>query len=175
MLIYLRLLLENDDIRDRLSRRYKFIMVDEYQDTNKLQGDITYFLTEKNRNIMVVGDDAQSIYGFRGASHENIMGFPKRFPECKIIKLEENYRSSQSILDVANAVLENMKNKYAKCLVSAKKMIGEKPRLLYFSDAYDEADWIADRIKEQRDEGLSFGHQWRPFRQFTLSLLLRHN
>ncbi len=173
MLIYLRLLLENDDIRERLSRRYKFIMVDEYQDTNKLQGDITFLLTEKNRNIMVVGDDAQSIYGFRGATHENIMSFPKRFPECKIIKLEENYRSTQSILDVANAVLENMKNKYSKCLVSAKKLIGDKPHILYFKDAYDEAEWIADRIKEQRDEGIPFGHQCVLFRSSYLSIPLQ--
>jgi DNA helicase-2/ATP-dependent DNA helicase PcrA len=173
MLIYLRLLLENDDIRDRLSRRYKFIMVDEYQDTNKLQGDITFLLTEKNRNIMVVGDDAQSIYGFRGATHENIMAFPKMFPECKIIKLEENYRSTQSILDVANAVLENMKNKYSKCLVSAKKLIGDKPHILFFRDAYDEADWIADRIKEQRDEGVLFGRQCVLFRSSYLSIPLQ--
>jgi DNA helicase-2/ATP-dependent DNA helicase PcrA len=173
MLIYLRLLLENDDIRDRLSRRYTFIMVDEYQDTNKLQGDITFLLAEKNRNIMVVGDDAQSIYGFRGATHENIMSFPKRFPECKIIKLEENYRSTQSILDVANAVLENMKNKYSKCLVSAKKLIGDKPHILYFRDAYDEADWIADRIKEQRDEEILFGHQCVLFRSSYLSIPLQ--
>ena len=65
---------------------------------------------------MVVGDDAQSIYGFRGASHKNIMEFPKKFEECKIIKLEENYRSAQSVLDVANSVMENMNNKYSKCL-----------------------------------------------------------
>ena len=173
LLIYLRLLLENEEIKDRLSRRYKFIMVDEYQDTNKLQGDITYLLVEKNRNIMIVGDDAQSIYGFRGATHENIMEFPKRFPECKIIKLEENYRSTQSILDVANAVLENMKNKYSKCLVSAKKLIGEKPEVLFFKDAYNEADWIAGKIKEQRDEGISFGHQCVLFRSSYLSIPLQ--
>jgi len=173
LLIYLRLLLENEEIKDRLSRRYKFIMVDEYQDTNKLQGDITYLLAEKNRDIMIVGDDAQSIYGFRGATHENIMEFPKRFPECKIIKLEENYRSTQSILDVANAVLENMKNKYSKCLVSAKKLIGEKPEVLFFKDAYNEADWIAGKIKEQRDEGIPFGHQCVLFRSSYLSIPLQ--
>ena len=173
MLIYLRLLLDNEDIRDRLSLRYKFIMVDEYQDTNKLQGDITFLLSGKNRNIMAVGDDAQSIYGFRGATHENIMAFPKSFSECKIIKLEENYRSTQSILDVANAVLENMKNKYSKCLVSAKKLIGEKPKILFFRDAYEEADWIADRIKEQRDEGITFGHQCVLFRSSYLSIPLQ--
>lgn len=173
LLVYLKLLLENEDIRDRLSGRYKYIMVDEYQDTNKLQGDITYAIAEKHRNIMVVGDDAQSIYGFRGATHENIMKFPERFPECKIIKLEENYRSSQSILDIANAILENMKNKYSKCLVSAKKIIGEKPQLLFFKDAYEEAEWIAERIKELRDEGIVFGHQCVLFRSSYLSIPLQ--
>jgi len=173
LLVYLRLLLENEEIRERLSRRYKFIMVDEYQDTNKLQGDITFSLAERHRNIMVVGDDAQSIYGFRGASHENIMEFPERFPECKIIKLEENYRSTQSILDVANAVMENMKNKYSKCLVSARKQIGEKPQILFFKDAYEEAEEIAGMIKELRDEGTPFGHQCVLFRSSYLSIPLQ--
>jgi DNA helicase-2/ATP-dependent DNA helicase PcrA len=170
LLVYLRILLENADIRDRLSRRYKYVMVDEYQDTNVIQGDIAYLLSDKNRNIMVVGDDAQSIYGFRGASHENIMEFPRRFPECTVIKLEENYRSTQSILDVANAVLENMKNKYSKCLVSAKKQSGQKPELLFFKDAYEEAEWVADLIKQQLDEGIPLGHQCVLFRSLYLSI-----
>lgn len=170
LLVYMRLLLENDEIRDRLSGKYKYIMVDEYQDTNTLQGDITYFLSGRHRNVMVVGDDAQSIYGFRGASHENIMEFPKRFPECTIIKLEENYRSTQSVLDVANAVLENMKNKYSKCLVSAKKEIGEKPNLLFFKDAHEEAEWVAGRIKRQMDEGIPLGRQSVLFRSQYLSI-----
>ncbi len=173
LLVYLRLLLENEEIRDRLSRKFKYIMVDEYQDTNKLQGDIAYFLGERHRNIMAVGDDAQSIYGFRGASHENIMEFPGRFPECTIIKLEENYRSSQSILDVANAVLENMKNKYSKCLVSAKKQTGERPSLLFFKDAHEEAEWVAERIKVQRDEGVPLGQQCVLFRSQYLSIPLQ--
>lgn len=173
LLVYLRLLLENGEIRDRLSRKYKYIMVDEYQDTNTLQGDITYLLSERHRNVMVVGDDAQSIYGFRGASHENIMEFPKKFPECTIIKLEENYRSTQSILDVANAVLENMKNKYSKCLVSEKKQIGEKPHLLFFKDAHEEAEWIADAIKRQMDEGIPLVRQSVLFRSQYLSIPLQ--
>jgi DNA helicase-2/ATP-dependent DNA helicase PcrA len=90
LLVFLRLLLDNAEVRERLSRKYRYIMVDEYQDTNRLQGDIAFLLAEHHRNIMVVGDDAQSIYGFRGSSHENIMQFPKRFPECTVIKLEEN-------------------------------------------------------------------------------------
>jgi DNA helicase-2/ATP-dependent DNA helicase PcrA len=173
LLVYLRLLLENEEIRDRLSRKFRYVMVDEYQDTNRLQGDIAYFLAERHRNIMAVGDDAQSIYGFRGASHENIMEFPRRFPECTIIKLEENYRSSQSILDVANAVLENMKNKYSKCLVSAKKQTGERPSLLFFKDAHEEAEWVAERIKVQRDEGIPLGQQCVLFRSQYLSIPLQ--
>ncbi len=173
LLVYLKLLIENEEVRARLSSRYRYIMVDEYQDTNKLQGDITYALSERHRNIMVVGDDAQSIYGFRGATHENIMRFPEIFPECKIIKLEENYRSTQSILDVANAVLENMKNKYSKCLVSAKKIIGEKPKLLFFKDAYEEAEWIAEKIKQNSDEGIAFSQQCVLFRSSYLSIPLQ--
>jgi DNA helicase-2/ATP-dependent DNA helicase PcrA len=173
LLVFLRLMLENGEIRERLSRKYRYIMVDEYQDTNRLQGDITYFLAEGHGNIMIVGDDAQSIYGFRGASHENIMEFPKRFPECTIIKLEENYRSTQSILDVANAALENMKNKYSKCLVSAKKQTGEKPSLFFFRDAHEEAEWVADRIKAQRDEGIPLSHQAVLFRSQYLSIPLQ--
>lgn len=173
LLVYLRLLLENDDIRNRLSQKYQYIMVDEYQDTNKLQGDITYLLAERYRNVMVVGDDAQSIYGFRGASHENIMAFPKKFPECKIIKLEENYRSTQSILDVANSVLENMVNKYSKCLVSANKRIGNKPLLQYFKDSSEEAEWVAGKIKELHDEGILFNHQAVLYRSSYISIPLQ--
>lgn len=173
LLVYMRILLDNEEIRDRLSGKYKYIMVDEYQDTNTLQGDIAYLLSEKHRNVMVVGDDAQSIYGFRGASHKNIMEFPKKFPECTIIKLEENYRSTQSVLDVANAVLENMKNKYSKCLVSAKKQTGDKPKLLFFKDAHEEAEWVADRIKRQMDEGIPLAHQSVLFRSQYLSIPLQ--
>ena len=173
LLVFLRILLENQDVRDKLARKYKYIMVDEYQDTNTIQGDITYLLSEQNRNIMAVGDDAQSIYGFRGASHENIMEFPKRFPECTTVKLEANYRSTQAILDIANAVLENMKNKYSKCLSAAKKQVGQKPRFLFFKDIYDEAEWVADTIKKQLDEGVPLSHQCVLFRSLYLSIPLQ--
>ncbi len=173
LLIFLKILLENDDIRERLARRYRYIMVDEYQDTNRLQGDIAYLLAKKHGNIMVVGDDAQSIYGFRGASHENIMEFPNRFPGCTVIKLEENYRSSQAILDVANAVLENMKHKYSKCLIAAKKQEGERPKLLFFRDAYEEAEWVADGIKEGLDGGVPLSHHCVLFRSLYLSIPLQ--
>ncbi len=83
-----------------------------------MQETLPIILREHHRNVLVVGDDAQSIYGFRGSSHKNIMRFPERFPGCKIIKLEDNYRSTQAILDVGNALLGNMRNKYEKCLRS---------------------------------------------------------
>ncbi|MEJ2696898.1 MAG: ATP-dependent helicase [Candidatus Sulfobium sp.] len=173
LLVFLRILLDNSELRERLSRKYRYIMVDEYQDTNKLQGDIAFLLAEKHRNIMAVGDDAQSIYGFRGASHENIMKFPERFPECTIVKLEENYRSSQTVLDVANAVLENMKNKYSKCLTSAKKETGRRPQLLFFRDPYEEAEWVAEMVKRQLDEGVPLSHQCILFRSMYLSIQLQ--
>ncbi|MBI5207772.1 MAG: ATP-dependent helicase, partial [Candidatus Firestonebacteria bacterium] len=152
---------------------YKYIMVDEYQDTNKLQGDITYLLGEIHRNVMIVGDDAQSIYGFRGGSHDNIMQFPKKFPECKIIKLEENYRSTQSILDLSNAVLKNMINKYSKCLFSARKKTGDRPIVQIFENAYDEAEWIAIKIRDFRNSGIDLNSQGVLFRTPYVSIPLQ--
>ena len=173
LLVYCKLLLEKEEIRSRICRRYRYIMVDEYQDTNALQGRITYLLAREHGNVMVVGDDAQSIYGFRGASHENIMRFPHDFPGCKVIKLEENYRSTQSILDLSNSVLGNMKNKYSKCLFSARELSGERPRLLFFKDSYGEARWIAGRIKQLRDEGLALNEQAILFRSAYISIPLQ--
>jgi DNA helicase-2/ATP-dependent DNA helicase PcrA len=100
-----RLLEEHANIRRALSDRYKYIMVDEYQDTNRMQAEIVKLLAERHKNIMVVGDDSQSIYSFRGATIRNILDFPEEFPECKIIKLEENYRSTQPILNLTNEIL----------------------------------------------------------------------
>lgn len=106
LLVYLRNLLRDvDHVRLALSDRYKYIMVDEYQDTNHLQAEIVRLLAQKHGNIMVVGDDAQSIYSFRGATIRNILDFPEQFPGCRIIKLEENYRSTQPILDLTNEIL----------------------------------------------------------------------
>jgi len=174
LLIYLRDLLEkNEDIRNLLSEKYKYIMVDEYQDTNKLQADITFFLAKNHRNIMIVGDDAQSIYGFRGASHENIMDFPNKFAGCKIIKLETNYRSQQPILDVANAVLNNMRKKFSKELRSAKEKHGNKPDLLFFTNINTESQWIAEKVKDLELEGIDFKDQAVLFRYAYISIPLQ--
>lgn len=155
MLIYLKVMLENEQLHSAIASRYSHIMVDEFQDTNRLQADIASLLASPTGNIMVVGDDAQSIYGFRGAVHKNIIGFPERFPNCKVIRLERNYRSTQSILNCANALLETMKEKYQKCLTAANDDFGQRPSLLFFKNPYDEAEWIAQSIKEALDEGLN--------------------
>lgn len=99
------LLHQNEPVRAEISNRYKYIMIDEYQDTNKLQAGMAVLLAYKHKNIMVVGDDSQAIYAFRGATIRNILDFPEDFPGCNIVKLEENFRSTQAILNVANEIL----------------------------------------------------------------------
>lgn len=111
LLVYLRKLLrDHDGVRHAINDRYKYVMVDEYQDTNKIQSEIVGLLAGKQRNVMVVGDDSQSIYSFRGATIRNILGFPETFPGCKVVTLEENYRSTQPILDLTNEILRRARD-----------------------------------------------------------------
>lgn len=173
MLIYLKKLLENEDIRKHIAGKYKYMMVDEYQDTNRLQGDISYLLAKGHNNIMIVGDDAQSIYGFRGADHRNIMEFPERFPGCVVIKLEENYRSTQPILDAANSVLSEMASKYAKKLISNVKHKGARPEMWFFNNAYEEAMWIARKMNELKNAGIPIDKQCVLFRSSYISIALQ--
>lgn len=154
LLTYLKLALDNEEVRKKISSTYRYVMVDEFQDTNGVQGDIVELLAKEHGNVMAVGDDAQSIYGFRGANHLNILDFPKRFPGCRVIKLEENYRSTQPILDVGNAVLNNMQHKFEKRLVSAMGLRGVKPALRHFDDIYEEAAWVAQKVQGLRVAGV---------------------
>ncbi len=111
LLLYLRKLLgEVGNVRTAVSDRYRHIMVDEYQDTNRIQADIVKLLASRHGNIMVVGDDAQAIYSFRGATVRNILDFPEEFPGCRVIKLEENYRSTQPILNLTNEILRRARD-----------------------------------------------------------------
>jgi DNA helicase-2/ATP-dependent DNA helicase PcrA len=111
LLVYLqKLLTEQESVRAILSDRYKYIMVDEYQDTNRMQAAIVRLLSYRHSNIMVVGDDAQSIYSFRGATVRNILDFPEEHPGCKIVKLEENFRSTQPILNLTNEILRRARD-----------------------------------------------------------------
>ena len=107
LLNLVKLLEEHEAVRNDISGRYKYVMVDEYQDTNRIQARIVKLLASSHQNVMVVGDDSQSIYAFRGATIRNILEFPEEYPDCKVVKLEENYRSTQAILNVANQILKH--------------------------------------------------------------------
>jgi DNA helicase-2/ATP-dependent DNA helicase PcrA len=154
LLVRLKEALESsDEMREQLSDQYRYIMVDEYQDTNKLQAQIVKLLTSRHDNVAVVGDEFQSIYSFRGASHKNMLEFPKLFPSAQIIKLEENYRSTQPILDVANSIMEDVKESFKKRLVSTVGS-GEMPVVVSARDENEQSRFVAQRIDELRDEGV---------------------
>ena len=148
-----RLLETNEKIRAELSRRYRYIMVDEYQDTNPLQASIVRLLASEHDNVMAVGDDAQSIYAFRGASFRNIMDFPDLFPGTRIVTLEENYRSTQPILDVTNQIIAQARERYSKTLYT-KKGDGESPLLIAAEGENYQSRFVCQRILELREEGL---------------------
>jgi DNA helicase-2/ATP-dependent DNA helicase PcrA len=148
---WLTILKEYPQVREEVGRRYNYIMIDEYQDTNLLQGEIVVYMASSHRNVMAVGDDSQSIYGFRGANYRNIFDFPKYFPEARIIKLEQNYRSTQPILDLANAIIERSKIKYTKVLFSNKKE-GPKPILFRAKDDHAGSEFVADEILRLTNE-----------------------
>ena len=155
LLLYLRTLLQsNEEIRKKLSNQYKYIMIDEYQDTNALQADIIRLLASEHNNVMAVGDDSQSIYSFRGANFRNILDFPKIFPDTKIIKLEQNYRSSQNILSLTNEIIQKAKEKYTKTLFSTIEH-SEKPALICTNDMQTEAEFVAQRVLELQENDIS--------------------
>ena len=155
--LWLKLLQEHADVREHYQRRFQFILVDEYQDTNKLQGDLIDLLAARHHNVTVVGDDAQSIYAWRGANFANILDFPKRYPGAKVFKIETNYRSTPEILQVANAAIAANVNQFAKELAPARKS-GVKPALVQCHDAGQQAAFIAQRALELREEGVSLNN-----------------
>jgi len=149
-----KLFIEYPDIKTLYSGNFLHILVDEYQDTNMLQGEIIDFMASFHHNIMVVGDDSQSIYSFRGANFTNIIEFPKRYPDTKIFKLETNYRSSPHILHLTNCIIALNKKQFPKILRSVKK--GDfKPAIVPLRDVNQQAEFVAERILELRDEGKS--------------------
>ncbi len=155
--LWLKLLQDHAEVREQFQRRFQFILVDEYQDTNKLQGDLIDLLAARHKNVMVVGDDAQSIYAWRGANFANILDFPKRYPGASVFKIETNYRSTPEILAVANAAIAANVNQFAKELAPARKS-GVKPALVQCRDAGQQAAFIAQRALELREEGTSLNN-----------------
>ncbi|MHB1769604.1 MAG: ATP-dependent helicase [Minisyncoccota bacterium] len=148
----LRLLEEHADIRARAQDRWRYIHIDEYQDTNELQERLAGLLAEKHKNLFVVGDGDQAIYGWRGAKMENILNFEKRYPEAQTIILEHNYRSTKNLVDAANAVIEKNKNRKEK-YSTTENASGEPIVIHRAQSAEDEARWIAKKIRELLQSG----------------------
>lgn len=144
---------DNSRFRESLQRQYQYVMVDEFQDTNIVQKEIVDLISEKHRRIMVVGDDSQSIYAFRGANYENILRFPETYPDCVVIKIEENYRSNQRILDFTNSIIENAKIGYRKKLFTSNKH-ESLPVIKRVYGQQEEAGFIVDRIMELSEENV---------------------
>ncbi len=155
LLVMLRQLLSVDEAsRATISRQYRYLLVDEYQDTNRLQAEVIRLLANAHNNVMVVGDDSQSIYAFRGATFKNIMEFPTLFPGTTVYKLEENYRSTQPILNLANCIIEAAAEKYTKRLFT-RKIDGPLPALVEAAGENAQSRFIAQKILELREEGVS--------------------
>jgi DNA helicase II / ATP-dependent DNA helicase PcrA len=149
-----QLLMEDGAVRKELGERYAYVMVDEYQDTNRIQADIVKWLAHDHQNVMVVGDDSQSIYSFRGANFRNMLDFPKIFPSTKVIKLEENYRSTQPILALTNALMARAEEKYTKCLYT-KREGGDIPKVIDTHTEQEQATYISRYIRSAVREGAS--------------------
>jgi DNA helicase-2/ATP-dependent DNA helicase PcrA len=148
-----KLLSEHSEVLENYSRRFTHVLVDEYQDTNIIQADMMDMLASHHNNLMVVGDDSQSIYSFRGAHFDNIMKFPKKYPVCKIFKLETNYRSTPEILHLANLSIVNNENQYEKRLKAVRSR-GIRPVLAPARNVLQQADFVCQRILELLREGI---------------------
>lgn len=166
-----QLLETQPDVRENYQERFRYIMVDEYQDTNTVQFRLVSLLAGKYRNLCVVGDDDQSIYRFRGANIRNILDFEKEFSDAKVIKLEQNYRSVGNVLEVANSVIRNNKGRKEKTLWTDNEK-GEKIRLRQFDTAYDEAQFIAEDIKDETAQGANYSDHAVLYRTNAQSRLL---
>jgi len=176
LLLFWSALLDDDAAGERIRKMFDRVLVDEYQDTNVLQAGILKKLCPDGRGLTVVGDDAQSIYAFRGATVKNILDFPRQFPGTTVVKLEENYRSTQPILDATNQVIGQARRRYQKELWSSRKE-GELPQLVECLDEDEQSEFVVERILERREEGVPLVQQAVLFRasHHSLSLELELN
>ncbi len=163
LVFWLRLIKNSEQVRQILTERFRYCLVDEYQDTNKIQHEIMRTISEKHRNLLVVGDDAQSIYSFRAATIRNILDFPKDFQDCKTYRLETNYRSVSSVLNLANHSIRQNQEQFPKNLKSMREE-GQKPQSVRVRDGRQEAAFIAQRIIELHEEGVDYSEMAVLFR-----------
>ncbi|MBN1757694.1 MAG: ATP-dependent helicase [Chitinispirillaceae bacterium] len=171
LLVYWRFLLSDSAAAKQLGERFDHVLVDEYQDTNRLQADILEGMRKTNRNIMVVGDDAQSIYSFRAAMVRNMLDFPTLFPGTKTVLLEHNYRSCEPILVTTNEVIGQAKNRFSKTLFSTREG-GERPKLVTCNDEAHEATTIVEQVLRHYEEGIALREQAVLFRAGSHSAAL---
>lgn len=153
LLYLLEILKENIEVRHKINEMFKYLMIDEYQDTNRIQHEIILLLCGTENNVMAVGDDAQSIYSFRGANHENIFFFPESFEKCEVYKIEQNYRSTEQILNLCNEIISKAAFKYEKKLFTRDR-IGEKPYLVAANSERQQSEFVVQQILELREEGI---------------------
>ncbi|MFO8030327.1 MAG: UvrD-helicase domain-containing protein [Cyclonatronaceae bacterium] len=157
LLVYTRfLLIQEKDICRKVASQNRYVMVDEYQDTNNLQDELTSLFSSAHRDLLVVGDDAQSIYSFRGANFRNILSFPERFENCHVIKLEENYRSTAPILNLSNTLINKASEKFEKKLFTVKQE-GDLPGLVKASSERDQSRFICQLLLQLREQGRALG------------------
>ena len=168
LLLYWAELVADEALGDQIGGRYEHILVDEYQDTNRVQARILTGMRRVCRNITVVGDDAQSIYSFRSATVRNMLDFPNEFPGTTVVTLEQNYRSTPDILETTNRVIAQAGERYSKDLWSARKP-GERPRLVTCKDEAQQDEFVIDRILEHYEEGIALQRQAVLFRAAHLS------
>jgi DNA helicase II / ATP-dependent DNA helicase PcrA len=150
----LSMLQQHAGIAQFYRKQFQFILVDEYQDTNKIQADLIDLLAQEHRNVMVVGDDAQSIYSWRGANFQNILEFPKRYPDARVFKIEMNYRSVPEILHVANSAITANVEQFKKNLQPVRESNSVRPAIVALNDGSEQAQFVAQRILELRDENV---------------------
>ncbi|RJQ54837.1 MAG: ATP-dependent helicase [Nitrospiraceae bacterium] len=153
LLYWKKILTDVPAVREKLSERFLHILVDEYQDTNRIQAEIVDLMASRHKNLMVVGDDAQSIYSFRGACFDNIINFPERYPGAKVFKLTTNYRSTDEILSLANESIANNKRQFPKVLNSVQRA-GARPALVPLENRSREAEFVSQRVLDLIDEGM---------------------
>ncbi len=153
LVVFLNLLRTNPDVKRDVQQKYRYVMVDEYQDTNALQHEIVLTLSALHENVMAVGDDAQSIYAFRGANFENIMRFPDAFRNCRVIKLEENYRSTQPILSLTNEIIRRATFRFDKELFS-RKSGSTFPAIIQAENEQQQSQFIVQQVLDYREQGL---------------------
>ena len=158
LLVKLVELLEtHEELRLQYGRQFEYVLVDEYQDTNVLQDKLVDLLVKDHHNLMVVGDDAQSIYSWRGADMKHILSFPQKYPEAKVVKIEQNYRSVPEILELSNESIRQNKNQFEKSLTAVRSSSAKKPLLVATNTPLQQAQFVAQRIKELCAEGQDYG------------------